>query len=62
MALFFFTFSYLTAVILEDKIFQKEEVINKIDNNSSEAEPAVKDALCLEKTNKYSTEIKQSNK
>jgi len=52
MALFFFPFSYLTAVILEDKIFQREEVINQIDNKSSEAELATKDALCLEKTDK----------
>jgi len=52
MALFFFTFCYLTAVILEDKNFQREEVINQIDNNFSEAKLATKDALCLEKANK----------
>ena len=57
MALFFFTFSYLTAVTLEDKIFQTDEVINLIDNDFSEAELAIKDALCLEKTKKYSTEV-----
>jgi len=62
MALFFFTFSYLTAVILEDKIFKSEEIIKYIDNDFSESELAIKDALCLEKTRKSSTEVQQSIK
>ena len=45
MSLFFFTFSYLTSVALNDKFFTNEVTIDTIANDIAEAEDAIKNAL-----------------
>ena len=56
MSLFFFTFSYFTAVKLEDKLFESEVLIDTIANDIAEAEDAIKVALGLDNGFEYDIE------
>ena len=56
MSLFFFNFSYFTAVKLEDKLFESEVLIDTIANDIAEAEDAIKVALGLDNGFEYDIE------
>jgi len=45
ISLFFLTFSYLTAVILDDKFFKHEVTIDSITDDIAKAECAMKNVL-----------------
>jgi hypothetical protein len=47
MSLFFLTFSYLTAVILDNEFFKHEVTIDSITDNIAEAEYVMKNLLGL---------------
>ena len=47
MSLFFLTFSYLTAVILDNEFFKHEVTIDSITDNIAEAEYIMKNLLGL---------------
>ena len=56
MSLFFFNFSYFTAVKLEDKLFESEVLIDTIANDIAEAEDAIKVALGFDNGFEYDIE------
>ena len=56
MSLFFFTFSYFTAVKLEDKLFESEVLIDTIANDIAEAEDAIQVALGYDNGFEYDIE------
>ena len=60
MSLIFFTFNYFIAVILEDKLFQNEVLIEKIAVDIAIAEDSIKNALSFNNAFEYDIEAQKS--
>ena len=60
MSLIFFTFNYFIAVILEDKLFQNEVLIEKIADDIAIAEDSIKNALSFNNAFEYDIEAQKS--
>jgi hypothetical protein len=58
VSLFFLTFSYLTAVILDNEFFKHEVTIDSITDNIAEAEYGMKNLLGLDDAFEHDIEAK----
>ena len=45
MSIFFFTLTYFTAIVIDDKIFESEVLIDKITNEITEADYCIENSF-----------------